>query len=334
MEKTRSRAKLKWIIGIATLLVVIGVGAAIAISQWLQAQRIEAYTAAVHQTNVAFEEISKAQIETGRATVLFALQSEEAKAFQESVAELSGFTDHYFSPESLEALAVASEELVTQLNELTLDNEEQELVTEALELIELQGFVWQTDFLNLDTVAVGELVESPAVERLAAVPDEDVTSELVEEAEALRDQTEATLSAAQQELSAAQERADTLSTAVVAALAPLATAALETPDQAEVVLEMYPRAAPEVVEGLRASALNARESVDAALFTADEDYVRIPVTRDVSEDQATYEANDAWRATLIATHLELYTGAVTAAWITDADSVEDALGFNPYLPFG
>lgn len=43
----------------------------------------------------------------------------------------------------------------------------------------------------------------------------------------------------------------------------------------------------------------------------------------------THVASEAWRALVIAAHLVTYSDAITSAWITDAGSIEEALGFNP-----
>ena len=303
------------------------------VPHWLQLKRIDAYSEAVQQANVAFAMMNEAEIEKNRAAVLFAFQLDEAEALRERIAELSERSEDYFSLESLTGLAAASDDLSAELSGLTLNDAEHDLVAAASERIELHGYLWQTDFLNLGTTAVEELVESPEAERIVAVPDDDVTSEVLEDALAILTQAEAKRSAAERGLSVAQRRTESLSSAVEASLVPLAAAASEAPDQSEIVLEMYPGADPGVINQLRASALNASDSVNAARFTVDDAYVKVPVTGDPPEDQVSFEANDAWRATLIAAHLKLYAGAVTAAWITDAGSIEKALGFNPFLPF-
>lgn len=333
MGKMRRRVKWIWGLTAAVVLIGVGIGAALFVAQMIQHNRVVAYSEAVQRTNVAFAKINEAQIEKNRATVLFAFQVEEAERLQQNIADLSELSGDYFTLETLSELATAGDTLSTELSELALDQTEQDLVAAATELIELHGFMWQTDFLNLETAAVEELVESPDAERIVAVADEDVTSEVLEETLAMSEEAEARLSAVEQQLSAAQHRAESLHAAIGATLLPLAAAASEAPDQSAVVLEMYPGADPGVVAQLEASALKAFHTVDAKHFTVDESYLNIPLTTDPTDDQVSFESTDAWRASLIATHLKLYAEAVTAAWITDAGGIEEALGFNPFLPF-
>ena len=334
MVTTRRRTIFMWVLGAVVLLGVLAVAAAIWVPHWLQQKRVDAYTEAVHQTNVAFAKIHEVQEEQHRVTVLFGFQTEEAEELQQRIADLSELSDDYFSLDSRAGLTAASADLRAELNELTLNDTEQALVEAASELIELHGYMWQTDFLNLEATAVEDLVESPEVERVDVVSDEDVTSEILDEALAIREQTEVKLSAVEQELSGAHDRAEALKRATEASLVPLSAAAAEAPNQAEVVHGMYPGADPGVIEQLHSSAAHAATSVEAKYFTADEEGVNIPIVEEPAEEQVAYEVSDAWRSALIAAQLKMYAEAITAAWITDAGSIEEAVGFNPFLPFG
>lgn len=241
MRQVRRQAKLMWGLSAVVILGAIVIGAAIMIPQVLQQNRIVAYTDAVQHTNAAFTTINEAEIEKGRATVLVAFQIEEAEQLQRNMSDLSELSEDYFSLETVAALATASDILNTELGGLTLDDAEREFVADASRLIESHGYMWQTDFLNLDTTALEELVESPEAERVVVVSDGDVTPEILEEAFAVREEVDARLASAEQALSAAQQRVESLRTAVEASLVPLVAAASEAPGQAEVVLEMYPR---------------------------------------------------------------------------------------------
>ncbi|MGF3057457.1 hypothetical protein [Microbacterium sp. YY-01] len=322
-----------WLLGGGLVVVALGAAAAVVIPQVLHQQRVAQYNETVEQINTAFAQTQHAQLETDRAIVLYALQLDEAHAFQAVVEELAGYSDHYFSTESLAALAGANESLLSRLADDELEEAEHDLIAQARSMIDEHGYVWQTDFLNLDIDAVEQLLSPASATTPTPVADDQVTTAVLEDA---RDVLEAALEEKQQvdqQLTVARERAQSLIDELEAALVPLTQCAFEAPDQAEQVLVMYPDAAVEAVTQLRDSAAMAAASVDAKVFTTNDDYAVVPVIGEPDADKPSFAATDSWRATVIATHLTKYSNAITAAWITDAGSLEDALGFNPYLPF-
>ncbi len=329
----RSQKTLWWSAGGGLLAILLVVAAVIIVPRVLQAQRVASYSELVSQINIALTETHELGALTDRVTVLYALQIDEARVFQPALEGLAGYSDHYFSEENLAALAQANEALLQKLLEDDLTESEAQLAEHAKDAIETHGFVWQTDFLNLSPDAVEHLLELNPAQLVTPIADEAVTDLVIEEAH------EALLSAAADKLQAAsrltavEARASALLDAVAGALHPLENSALGAPEQATVVIGMYPNADARSVAQLNDSAKLAAESVSATAFTFDDDYRPVPVSSDASRNGVEVAATDAWRAVIIATHLSSYSEAITAAWITDAGGFEQALGFNPFLPF-
>lgn len=331
---TRSRRIWPWFALAGGLLaVLLIVGAAIAIPKYLHAQRVAAYSATMEQVETVSSETHRLLEEATLLTVLYALQFDEVEKLQVDVKELSDFSDHYFSDEDRAALSQASDALLTVLEDKSMNEEETAVTDSAQQAIATHGYVWQTDFLNLSTDSVYELVETSEKAPIVLVAEDDVTDEVVEHAKADLKKAEAALLEAEQKFTVASDRAEGLTTAIVSALKPLNRSALSAPDQAEVVLDMYPDADTDVVKLLRGSAEMAKASVTAELFTFDDDYNPIPVMGEIADDAVSFSTTEAWRAVIISSHLMNYSGAITGAWISDAGSLEEALGFNPYLPF-
>src|SRR5699024_2661901 len=103
------------------------------------------------------------------------------------------------------------------------------------------------------------------------------------------------------------------------------------PAQVEGVMGMYPDADLDTVTQMREAAALAAASVEAGTFILGEDFSHVPAT-EVGEHDRQFDVADPWKVTIMAKHLQRYCDGITAAWITDAGSVEEALGFNPYLP--
>lgn len=328
----KSRKGLWWGIGSAALVLVVAVAAVIIVPRVIHAQRVAEYIDLVAQTNVQIAETDRMDHEADRATVLFALQFEEVEALLTKLDDLAGLTDHYFTDEDRAALATVSTAQSESLAGLTLNESETVLADTAKALIEDNGIVWQTDFLNMSTDVAEALLAPAPRDHVVPVPDEQVTSILVEQ-EKLRLTTEQELhSEAEAKLALAEDRLAALTAAAEATLAPLKNAAASVPAQAGVVLGMYPNAEVGVAEVLRESARLADAAIAAEQFTQ-MDGVTLPITGEPQEGQVAFTATDAWRAAIIANHLKDFAGAVTASWITDAGGVEQALGFNPYAPF-
>jgi hypothetical protein len=329
---SRSRKGRWWLIGGGLLVVLLVAGAAIAIPRIMHAQRVATYTELVTQTNIMLSHTHQLREQTDLATVLYALQLDEAREFQPVLEELSGYSDHYFSPDQLTALAEANSALVTALEDDGLNEVEAATVSFAKDTIETDGYVWQTEFLNLSPDAVVELIDVAAEEQVTPVADDAVTDEVIEQARAAHETAESALAEAEAAFAAAENRALSLVEAVAATLEPLRSSALGAPDQAEVVVAMYPAADGTIVKQMRDAAHTAAGSVSAELFTVDDEYRPVPKVGDAT-DEVSFEVTDAWRSTIIATHLLDYSKGITGAWISDAGGVEQALGFNPFLPF-
>ncbi|HUH53851.1 MAG TPA: hypothetical protein VLZ31_07430 [Microbacteriaceae bacterium] len=333
-EVAKKRRIWPWIALAAGLLVVLlAVAAAIFIPKYLHAQRVAEYNATMKQVENASSETHRLLEENKLLTVLYALQFEEVQEFQVDIEELSEYSDHYFSDDDRAALSQVSDDFIEFLQDKELNEEEVELVDSAQETIVAEGYVWQTDFLNLDTDSVQQLVDTVDRTPIALVAEDDVTDEVVEQAKADLEKAEAELAEAEQKFAAASDRSDRLTSLVIAALEPLSSSALSAPAQAEVVHDMYPDADKDIVKDMRESANIAKESVTAELFTVDDDYNPVPIIGEAKDDEVFFSVTDAWRAVIISIHLKNYSSAITGAWISDAGSVEEALGFNPYLPF-
>lgn len=328
----RSRKRPWWAVGGGLLAIVVIVGAIIVVPRVLHAQRVATYTELVTQTNLALNETRNITVQTDLVTVLYALQFEEATELQSVLGELADLTDHYFSGDNLEALAQANDKLIETTKANGLSEAENELVSLANDEIQTRGYFWQTDFLNLTTDAVEDLLEQPAVNLIVPVADEDVTDEVVEEAREKLQTAETERIRAESQLAAAEARAAALIGAVTGALEPLKSSALGTPERVEFVLGIYPNAAAEMVTMLHDTSKLSVESVSASTFTFNDDNEPIPLSDEATADQVTVTATDAWRAVIIAAHLKEYSQAVTGAWITDAGGIEEAFGFNPFLP--
>lgn len=329
----RSRAGLWWALGGGLTIIVLVVAAVLIIPRVLHAQRVATYTDLVAQTNTLLSESQELRAQSDQTTVLYALQLEEARALQPVLGSLAEYSDHYFSEADLAALAEASDTLAQATTEDGLTDAEAQLTDQAKDAITARGLIWQTDFLNLTPDAVAELVDPSPASRVTPVTDDDVTDTVLEEAGVALQAAESEQLQAETELAAAETRSDALHAAIVAALDPLRSSSLSAPDQAEVVLNMYPNADAEIVTQLRDSAKLSADSVSASTFTFNDDYDPIPLEGEAPSDKVSVTATDAWRAVIIATHLDNYSGAVTAAWISDSGGIEQALGFNPFLPF-
>lgn len=330
----RSKRGRWWALGGGVLALLLVAGAAIVIPQIMHAQRVATYNDLVLQTDAATSQAYQLRERADHITVLTALQFDEVREFQLVLKELSGFSDHYFAPGQLDALAKANADLTAALEDDSLPGDEIEVVSRAKATIDTDGYVWQTGFLNLTPDAMEELFERSPAPSMTPVDDDDVSQEVVEQARLALESAEADLIDAETTFEAAENQAQSLLVAVTATLDPLRSSALSAPDQAEVVLNMYPAADAEIVRSLRESARLAAESVSAELFAVDDEYQPVPITGTPAEDTVYFAVNDAWRSTIIATHLMNYSKAITGAWITDAGGVEEALGFNPFLPFG
>lgn len=322
-----------WLVGGGLLVVALVMSAVIVIPRVLHVQRVAAYAEVIEQTHTALDQAHQLRIDTELVTVLYSLQFDEARALQPELEELEGLSDHYFATDDLEALTAANDSLIAALEDEALTESEVEVVTAAKHMIDEHGYIWQTGFLNLAADAVEELVELSGPDPILPVTDDDVTDDVLAEARNTLVDVEADLLEAERSLDHAKLRADSLIDTIAGVLKPLSSSALSAPEQAEVVLEMYPSADQEIVKLMRDSAQYAADSVSAEIFTVDDDHNPVPVVGDVPDDKVSFSVTDAWRTTIITTHLKSYSGAVTGAWISDAGSVEDALGFNPYLPF-
>ena len=328
----KSRKGLWWGIGSAALVLVVAVAAVVIVPRVIHAQRVAEYTDLVSQTNAQIAEADQMDHEADRATVLFALQFAEVEALLEKLDDLAGLTDHYFTDEDRAALATVSTAQSETLAGLTLSDSETVIADAAKTTIDDQGFIWQTDFLDLSTDVAEALIAPVPRDHVVPVAEEEVTQTLVDEAKArLRQETELR-SEAETKLALAEDRVAALASAAEATLAPLKSAAASVPAQVEVVLGMYPNADAGVAEVLRESARLADAAIAAELFTQI-DGVTVPIVGAPPSDKAVFPATDAWRAAIVAHHLKDFAGAVTASWVTDAGGVEQALGFNPYLPF-
>lgn len=336
--EVRSRGKKKrWVIAAAlaalAVLAVVAVILLVVVPHMQHAKRVEEYGQIVEETNRALVETDAVRYEAELNTVLYALQFDEMGEFQEHLEELSGFTDHYFSEETLAQLADANETVLAVLENDGLTEVEATLVDSAKAEIESEGLMWQTDFLNLDVDALSDVVTPQHIEQVVPLHDSEITEEVLDAAKLRLEQAEADLAAANAELELTELRSAELLEALLIAAQPLADAANAAPGQALVVLDMYPNADAEVVEALVDSADVAADSASAEQFTIDDDYNPVPLLGEPAEDKPYFSVTDSWRATIVARHLVTYTKGITAAWITDAGSVEEALGFNPYAPF-
>lgn len=331
---TRSQRIWPWFALAGGLLVVLlTVGAAIVIPKYLHAQRVAAYNATMEQVETVSNETHRLLEEASLLTVLYALQLDEVEKLQVDVKELSDFSDHYFSDENRATLSKSSVALTEMLENNDMSEDETAVTDSAQQAIFSNGYVWQTDFLNLTTDSVYELIETSEKAPIVLIAEDDVTDEVVEQARSDLQQAEAAFLEAEQKFTVASDRAKGLNSVIVSALEPLSSSAVSAPDQAEVVLDMYPDADKDIVKQLRESATMAEASVTAELFTFDDDYNPIPVMGEVADDEVSFSATEEWRAVIVSAHLMNYCSAITGAWVSDAGGVEEALGFNPYLPF-
>lgn len=332
-QRTRKpRKSLWWAIGGGFLVLALAAAAGIAVPRILHAQRVAAYSELVALSNGEIREANRLRALNDQATILYALQAEEAKLLVPMLADLASLSDHYFTDADRGDIASASAALESVLSKHALDPDEQTMVEVAQHLLESEGFMWQTDFLNLTPEATEVLIVQSPKELIVPVSDDDVTASLVEEAEARLLVESAARGEVERTHVVVTDRSAELIDAVAATLVPLKEAAESAPAQVLVVLDMYPGARNDVVEHMRVSAQRASDSTAAELFMYD-DVAPVPVVGETPEDIATFSTTDAWRAAIIAQHLTDYSDAITAAWITDAGGVEEAIGRNPYAPW-